>query len=51
MFHDLRTQNMKEYYNSIIERLIVENNHNSLVEHSKQVVEKHKNKFVNIDEL
>ena len=51
MFHDLRPQNMKEYYNSIIERLIVENNHNSLVEHSKQVVEEHKNDFVNIDEL
>jgi hypothetical protein len=51
MFHDLRPQNMKENYNSIIERLIVENNHKSLVEYGKQVVEERKNNFVNIDEL
>lgn len=29
----------------------IEHNHNSLVEHSKQVVEERKNDFVNIDEL
>ena len=42
---------MGDDYNAVIERLIIEHNRNSLVEHSKQVVEERKNDFVNIDDL
>ena len=38
-------------YNAVIERLIIEHNRSSLVEHGKQIVEERKNDFVNIDEL
>ena len=42
---------MGDDYNTVIERLIVEHNRNSLVEHGKQIVEERKNEFVNIDDL
>ena len=42
---------MGDDYNAVIERLIVEHNRNSLVEHGKQIVEERKNDFVNIDDL
>lgn len=42
---------MGDDYNTVIENLIIEHNRNSLVEHGKQVVEKRKNDFVNIDDL
>jgi len=43
--------NMGDDYNTVIEKLIIEHNRNNLVNHSKQVVEEHKNEFVNIDDL
>ena len=42
---------MGDDYNAVIERLIIEHNRSSLVEHGKQIVEDRKNEFVNIDEL
>ena len=42
---------MGDDYNAVIERLIVEHNRNNLVEHGKQIIEEHKNDFVNIDDL
>ena len=42
---------MGDDYNTVIENLIIEHNHNSLVEHGKQVVEERKKEFVNIDDL
>ncbi|MGP8329348.1 MAG: hypothetical protein ACT6FF_03370 [Methanosarcinaceae archaeon] len=42
---------MGDDYNTVIERLIVEHNRNSLVEHSKQIVEERKNEFVIIDDF
>ncbi len=49
---DLRSiGSMGEDYNSVIERLIREHNHNNLVKYSRQVVEERKDEFVSIDEL
>jgi hypothetical protein len=42
---------MGDDYNTVIEKLIIEHNRNSLVEHGKQVVEERKKEFVNIDDL
>lgn len=38
-------------YNAVIEKLIIEHNRISLVEHDKQIVEERKNEYVNIDDL
>ncbi len=49
---DLRSiGSMGEDYNSVIERLIREHNHNNLVKYSRQVAEERKDEFVSIDEL